>query len=217
MMGTKKREGFREGQSGYKIMTDWGETRQCPEGSRITTLAECEKAAKALGLTSWPSGSGTANTQQGRWAKIHPSGCIGGGTGNLGKHFFFNTSVTDWRDQNFSRKDIPPICGKGRNTEGELITTPASSWDQAEAYCKQQGRNLVSIHSDADNTKVINYMKENTTSSYPWLGGKTTSGNKSKNLSDYKWTDGTQFDYKASTWHTNDNAPTHTYVMSQKE
>ena len=213
MMGTKKREGFREGQSGYRVMTDWGGTRQCPEGSRITTLAECEKAAKALGKTSWPSGTGTANTQQGNWPKIHPSGCIGGGSkGNYEKYFFFNTSVTDWSDHGFSRKDIPPICGKGHNTEGELITTPASSWDQAEAYCKQQGRNLVSIHSDADNTKVINYMKENTTSSYPWLGGKTTSGNKSKNLSDYKWTDGTQFDYKASTWHTNDNAPTHVHL-----
>ena len=230
MMGTKKREGY----------TLAGLKKVCPEGGRITDLDECKKAALELyaqGVikhppAGWSTRPAVGQTAQGggwvynmkagdssvphQWdgrnqIPNYDKGCWISETGHHNAGFLYFNIMPQSQDKHISPY-YRNICGKGRDTEGELITTPASSWDQAEAYCKQQGRNLVSIHSDAENDKVIKYMKENTTSSYPWLGGKTTSGNKSKNLNDYKWTDGTQFDYKASTWHTNDNAPTHVHM-----
>jgi len=93
----------------------------------------------------------------------------------------------------------------------EYFTTPVMTWAQAEQYCVKEGGHLASIHSEEEDAIVAQFMKDNTSTSYPWIGAYTftcSNGCGGNTLNEYYWTDGTPFDYQHSSWVTNDAAPT---------
>ena len=86
----------------------------------------------------------------------------------------------------------------------QWVVSPALSWANAEAWCVARGGHLASIHSAEEDAAAIAFMQANTTSSYPWLGGYSTSTNTSDT---YLWSDGTAWDYQAPSWTRNDAHP----------
>ena len=77
-----------------------------------------------------------------------------------------------------------------------LFVAPPSSWGGTQSYCAANGGSLVSIHSEVENAIVHGWLASHTTSTYPWIGGSTSTcaagcGGASQRLAQYTWTDGT--------------------------
>merc|ERR1712072_1665435 len=56
-------------------------------------------------------------------------------------------------------------------------------------------------------------MRKHTTSSYPWLGGYSTSSN---TPGTYKWSDGTAWNYMNPTWYRNDGHPNYVHYYRSR-
>jgi hypothetical protein len=101
-------------------------------------------------------------------------------------------------------------------TKGQLFVAPSDTWENLEAYCKANGGHLVSIHSAAEDATVKAFMLAETSSSYPYIGGFTTTCNKGcggDSMTQFEWTDGTPWDYEhTGTFSLNDNAPTYVHL-----
>ena len=89
-------------------------------------------------------------------------------------------------------------------SDSHLIATPLLKWAEAEQYCVTKGGHLASIHSADDDADVRAFMQASTTSTYPWIGGISSSVN---TASTYTWSDGTSWDYTNPSWSRNDGHP----------
>ena len=86
-------------------------------------------------------------------------------------------------------------------------------WATASQECKNGGGELVSIHSDADQNAVTEFVQNNDyNSDHPWIGGDcivgACSGTGGTALQNFQgcctWLDGTPFDYTFNGWATSD-------------
>lgn len=103
-------------------------------------------------------------------------------------------TVSQAADEDIVSEDRPKT-GRFGNHIYTLIEK-GISWSDAEEYCVQHGGHLASSGSAKEQSFLIK-LSEKTNRSYIWIGGYLTESGS------WKWTDGTEFDYKC--W--DDNQP----------
>lgn len=91
-----------------------------------------------------------------------------------------------------------------------LTVAPASSWAATEAFCQSQGGSLASVHSAEEDEVIASFMRQHTSTTYPWLGGRSLPGyapGGEDALENYAWSDGTVWNYTNARWVQNDQHP----------